>query len=56
MLCELLEVRMLPVTCGGSGDASAPDANDAPLALSESRNASRDPAALYAPAFNSRAP
>ena len=35
----------------GGGAAAAPTA--APL---ESRNNSRDPAALYLPAFNSRAP
>jgi len=42
------------ITGGGGGDAAyTSGAHVAPL---ESRNTSQDPAAIYAPAFNSRAP
>ena len=40
----------------GGGAAAVATTLDAPVDRLESRNTSRDPAALYAPAFNSRAP
>jgi hypothetical protein len=44
------------LTSDGSGDANAPFASAPILTLLESRDASQEPAALYAPAFNSKAP
>ena len=40
----------------GGGDAAAEATPAAHVDSLESRNTSRDPAALYAPAFNSTAP